>query len=174
MRLAHTYELDVATLAAIERMVRDAFPGNFDEHDWEHALGGIHAIVEEAGAIVAHGAVVQRRFLHGGRALRTGYVEAVAVRPDRQRRGLGAAVMDSLAAVIRGAYAIGALAAAERPGRLYRSLGWLPWHGATWVLSPDGMRRTADEDGGVYVLPLDTPIDVAGDLVCDWRDGDVW
>ena len=174
VRLAHTSELDVATLAAVERMVGGAFPGNFDDHDWEHALGGIHAIVEEDLAIVAHGAVVQRRLLHGGRALRTGYVEAVAVRPDRQRRGLGAAVMQALVPVIRGAYAIGALAAAERAGRLYRSLGWLPWRGATWVLSPDGIERTADEDGGIYVLPLDTPMDLAGDLVCDWRDGDVW
>jgi aminoglycoside 2'-N-acetyltransferase I len=173
-RLAHTSELDVATLAAIQRMVVGAFPGNFDDHDWDHALGGIHAIIEEEGSVVAHGAVVQRRFLHGGRALRTGYVEAVAVRPDRQRRGLGAAVMTALAPVIRGAYAIGALAAAERAGRLYISLGWLRWRGATWVLSPDGVERTADEDGGVYVLPLGTEIDLTGDLVCDWREGDVW
>ena len=57
----------------------------------------MHAIVEEDGVIVAHGAVVQRRLLHGGRALRTGYVEGVAVRPDRQRRGLGAALMTALA-----------------------------------------------------------------------------
>jgi aminoglycoside 2'-N-acetyltransferase I len=98
----------------------------------------------------------------------------VAVRPDRQRRGLGAAVMTALAPVIRGAYAIGALAAAERAGRLYTSLGWLRWRGATWVLSPDGVERTADEDGGVYVLPLGTEIDLTGDLVCDWREGDVW
>jgi aminoglycoside 2'-N-acetyltransferase I len=155
-------------------MVVGAFPGNFDDHDWEHALGGIHAIVEEDGSIVAHGAVVQRRLLHAGRALRTGYVEAVAVRPDRQRRGLGAAVMQALAPVIRGAYAIGALAASERAGRLYSSLGWLRWGGATWVLAPDGIRRTPDEDGAIYVLPLGTPMDLVGDLVCDWRDGDVW
>jgi aminoglycoside 2'-N-acetyltransferase I len=174
VRLAHTFELDAATLAAAEQMVVGAFPGNFDAHDWEHALGGIHAIVEEDGAVIAHGAVVQRRLLHGGRALRTGYVEAVAVRPDRQRRGLGAAVMNALAPVIRGGYAIGALAASERAGRLYRSLGWLQWRGATWVLSPEGLRRTADEDDGVYVLPLDAAIDLTGDLVCDWRDGDVW
>lgn len=173
-RLAHTSELDVATLAAIQRMVVGAFPGNFDDHDWDHALGGIHAIIEEEGSVVAHGAVVQRRFLHGGRALRTGYVEAVAVRPDRQRRGLGAAVMTALVPVIRGAYAIGALAASERAGGFYTSLGWLRWRGATWVLSPDGVERTVDEDGGVYVLPQGTQIDLAGDLVCDWRDGDVW
>jgi aminoglycoside 2'-N-acetyltransferase I len=82
--------------------------------------------------------------------------------------------MTALAPVIRGAYAIGALAASERAGGFYTSLGWLRWRGATWVLSPDGVERTADEDGGVYVLPQGTQIDLAGDLVCDWRDGDVW
>ena len=45
---------------------------------------------------------------------------------------------------------------------------------ATWVLSPEGVERTADEDDGVSVLPLEAPIDLAGDLICDWRDGDVW
>jgi aminoglycoside 2'-N-acetyltransferase I len=41
------------------------------------------------------------------------------------------------------------------------------------VLSPEGVRRTPEEDESTYVLPLDVDLDVAGDLVCDWRDGDV-
>jgi aminoglycoside 2'-N-acetyltransferase I len=176
MRRVTTDQLSPSERGELRALFDEAWHGDeaFDDDDWEHALGGIHAIVEEDGSIVAHGAVVQRRLLHAGRALRTGYVEGVAVRPDRQRHGLGTTVMHALAPVIRGAYAIGALAAAEQAGRLYRSLGWSPWRGATWVLSPEGIRRTADEDGGVYVLPLETPIDLAGDLVCDWRDGDVW
>jgi aminoglycoside 2'-N-acetyltransferase I len=40
------------------------------------------------------------------------------------------------------------------------------------------VRRTADDDGAVYVLPgaapLEPPLDVTGELTCDWRDGDVW
>jgi hypothetical protein len=34
-----------------------------------------------------------RRLLHGGRALRTEYVEGVAVRADRRRRGHSAVIM---------------------------------------------------------------------------------
>ena len=82
VRLAHTSSLEPATLDAIRRLVEGAFDGHFDETDWEHTLGGLHALVAEDDTIVAHGAVVQRRLLHGDRALRTGYVEGVAVRAE--------------------------------------------------------------------------------------------
>ncbi len=174
VRLAHTYQLDATTLADVRRLLEESFIDGFDEHDWDHALGGVHAIAVEDGATIAHAAVVQRRLLLGGRAVRTGYVEAVAVRPDRQRRGLGAAVMQALEPVVRGAYELGALAAGEDAGRLYMSLGWQRWQGATWALTPNGIERTPDEDDSTYVLPVGTSVDVAGDLTCDWRDGDVW
>ncbi len=92
--------------------------------------------------------------------MRTGYVEAVAVRPDRQRRGLGAAVMQALDPVVRGAYELGALAAGEDAGRLYVSLGWQRWRGATWALTPRGIERTPDDDDSIYVLPVGTPVDL--------------
>lgn len=76
------------------------------DHDWEHALGGVHAIIWEAGELVGHGSVVQRRLLHGGRALRTGYLEGVAVRADRRRHGLGVTVMEALERVVRHAYEV--------------------------------------------------------------------
>ena len=174
VRLAHTYELDAATLAELRSLVEDSFTDGFDDHDWDHALGGIHAIAVEDGTAVAHASVVQRRLLLGGTALRTGYVEAVAVRPDRRRRGLGAAVMQALGPVIRGAYRLGALSAGEDAGRLYLSLGWQRWRGPTSVLTPSGIVRTPDDDDSTYVLPVSVPIDVSGDLTCDWRDGDVW
>ena len=174
VRLAHTYELDAASLAKVRGLLEESFTDGFDDDDWDHALGGIHAVAVEDGAMVAHAAVVQRRILHGGRALRTGFVEAVAVRPDRQRRGLGAAVMRALDPVVRGAYELGALAAGEDAGRLYMSLGWQRWQGATWALTPRGTERTPDEDDSIYVLPVGTPVDFSGDLTCDWRDGDVW
>jgi aminoglycoside 2'-N-acetyltransferase I len=40
-------------------------------------------------------------------------------------------------------------------------------------LTPDGVVRTEDDDGGVYVLPV-APVDLTAGLTCDWRDGDVW
>ena len=66
----------------------------------------MHALVWEDGELVGHAALVQRRLLHGGRALRAGYVEGVGVRPDRQRRGHGAALMAALERVLRGAVAV--------------------------------------------------------------------
>lgn len=36
----------------------------------------------------------------------------------------------------------------------------------------DGRARAGD--GAIYVLPLRAPLDLASELTCDWRDGDVW
>jgi aminoglycoside 2'-N-acetyltransferase I len=171
---AHTADLDPATLAAARALLDAVFADDITDDDWEHALGGIHALVFEGDQPVAHGSVVQRRLLHGGRALRAGYVEGVAVRADRRRRGHGAAVMDALGRVVRGAYDLGALGASEEGEELYRSRGWMQWQGPLFALTPDGVIRTEEEDGGVYVLPVNVPLDLAGELTCDWRDGDVW
>jgi aminoglycoside 2'-N-acetyltransferase I len=103
VRVAHTATLSARELADIRALLDGAFEEGFTETDHEHALGGMHALVREGAEVVAHGSVVMRRLLHDGRSLRTGYVEAVAVRADRRRRGLGAAVMDALEQVIRGA-----------------------------------------------------------------------
>ena len=90
MQTAHTADLDGATLGAVRALLEAVFAGDFTEHDWEHSLGGVHALVWEGGEPIGHAAVVQRRLLHRGRALRAGYVEGVAVRADRRGRGHGA------------------------------------------------------------------------------------
>ena len=169
----HTSSLDATRLHAIRRLLDDAFLV-FDDDGWEHCLGGMHATIWEGGEVVAHASVVQRRLLHGGQPLRTGYVEAVAVRADRRRRGYGRAVMERLGEVIRRAYEVGGLGAGEPAATLYRSLGWHAWEGRTWVLGPEGLTRTPKDDGGVYVLPVTATLDLAGDLACDWRGGEVW
>lgn len=174
LRLAHTSSLDPATLRSIHALIHEAFDGGFGDEDWEHALGGMHAIVLEGDAVVAHGAVVQRRLLHRGHAFRTGYVEGVAVRADRRRQGHGTAVMTRLADVIDKAYELGALSSGEKAAALYTSLGWRRWEGRTWVLGPNGPERTPGEDDSTYVLALSAELDFVGDLACDWRDGDVW
>ena len=177
-RLIHTADLDAETRTDARRMVVDAFAGDpagaFDESDWEHALGGMHALIGHRGAIIAHGAVVQRRLLYRGTALRCGYIEAVAVREDWRGQGLATAVMDALEQVLRGAYQLGALGASEAGLALYLPRGWQQWTGPTSVLTPTGITRTTDDDGGVYVLPVNVELDISEDLACDWRDGDVW
>jgi aminoglycoside 2'-N-acetyltransferase I len=172
--VAHTAQLDPATLATARALVHGAFDGQFGEEDWEHALGGMHALAHDGDRLTGHGAVVQRRLVHDGRALRVGYVEAVAVAADRRRRGVAAAVMAALEEVIRRAYDAGALGASDDGARLYISRGWQLWQGPTAALTPAGPQRTPDDDGSVYVLPAGTRLDLTGELTCDWRDGDVW
>jgi aminoglycoside 2'-N-acetyltransferase I len=160
-------------LAAGRALLFEVFD-DMTEHDWEHSLGGLHALVWEGAQLVGHASVIQRRLVHGGRALRTGYVEGVGVHPARRRRGYGAAMMAALEQAIRRAYDVGALAASAEATAFYAARGWQLWQGPTFALTPDGIRRTADEDGAVYVLPVAAPLDLAGELICDWRDGDVW
>jgi aminoglycoside 2'-N-acetyltransferase I len=134
----------------------------------------VHALVWEDAELIGHASLIQRRLLHGGRALRTGYVEGVGVRADRRGRGHGGALMEGLERVIRGAYELGALGATEEAVDLYTARGWKRWLGPTSALTPAGIARTEGDDGWVYVLPLTVPLDLAGELTCDWRDGDVW
>ena len=174
MRVAHTADFDAATLAAARRLLDAAFEGDFTDDDWEHSLGGMHALVHDGDEVVGHAALVQRRLLHRGRALRTGYVEGVAVRADCRRRGHAAAMMEALERIVRAAYDVGALSATAAAATLYESRGWQPWRGPTSVLTPDGVRRTPDDDGSIYVLPVSASVDVDGELTCDPRAGDVW
>ncbi|MFE2151703.1 GNAT family N-acetyltransferase [Streptomyces lavendulae] len=175
VRLVHTAELRAGEPRAIRELLDLAFAGDFADEDFEHALGGVHALVHRDGSLVAHGSVVQRRVLHRGRALRTGYVEAVAVRPDLRRAGLGGAVMAALEGVIGRAYVLGALSASEAGAALYAGRGWRPHPGPIGVLGPDGPVRLPDEEGSTYVWtpPGGVVPDPAGRLDFDWRDGDV-
>jgi aminoglycoside 2'-N-acetyltransferase I len=173
-RLTHTADLDGETRQSAHRLLIDAFDGAFSDDDWEHALGGMHALVYHHGALIAHAAVVLRRLLYRGTPLRTGYVEGVAVREDWRGQGLGTALMDGAEQVIRGAYQLGALSPSESARELYLARGWLQWCGPTSVLAPGGLTRTPDDDTSVFVLPVTVTLDPTADLVCDWRTGDVW
>lgn len=174
VRTAHTADLGADTLMAARALLDDVFEGDMTDHDWEHALGGIHALVWEGPELIGHASVIQRRLLHGGRALRTGYVEGVGVRADRRGRGFGAAMMGALERVVRGAHELGALGAAGEAAAFYRARGWRLWQGPSSALTPTGIKRTEEEDGCIYVLPVTVPLDLSGELTCDWRDGDVW
>ena len=173
LRTVHTADLDAGARSAIRSLMDAAF-GTVSDDTFDNVLGGVHALILEDGELIGHGSVIQRRLLYGGRALRTGYVEGVAVRADRRRRGLGAAIMSELEQVIRSAYQLGALGASAEGGLLYASRGWQLWRGPSCALTPDGIRRTADKDGIIYVLPVSVPLDVSAELTCDWRPGSLW
>src|SRR5690606_36815331 len=114
--------------------------------------------------LVGHGALIQRRLLHRGRALRTAYVEGVAVRADRRRTGVASAIMAELERLIRAAYELGALSAASVGARLYQARGWRRWRGTTSALTPTGIVATPEEDGYVFVLPLTAHLDLDTEL----------
>lgn len=174
LQIAPTAELDEATLTATRELLEAAFQPEFTTADWEHGLGGVHALAWEAAELIGHAAVVPRLFHHRGRELRTGYVENVAVRADRRRCGHAGALMAKLEQIIRSSYELGALSAADEAIGLYQGRGWELWRGPSAVLSPTGVQPTPEGDGSIHVLPVTAALDPAAELVCDWRDGDVW
>lgn len=176
VEVCHTAHLGPARQAAARALLYDVFDV-MTEPDWEHCLGGMHALAVADGAVVAHAALVARRIGHRRRPLRAGYVEGVAVHPGWRGRGLGSAVMAPLERMIGDAYEIGALAATDDGARFYAARGWRPWVGRTWELTPAGTARTPDEDDCVFVWPGSVPLadlDLGGDLVADWRDDCAW
>ncbi len=162
-------------VASARALMEAAFDGDFSDDDWAHACGGWHAILEEGGDVIAHASVVPRTLTVGGRAVRVGYVEAVAVAPARQRIGLGSAVMRALHAVIRDEFEAGVLSTGEWP--FYESLGWTRWQGESFVREASGaLTRTADDDDSLMVLEgwAGDPLDRTAPIVCDARAGDAW
>jgi aminoglycoside 2'-N-acetyltransferase I len=174
IQVAHTAELDQSVLVNARDLLDLVFEGEMTDADWEHAIGGMHAVAWHGDLLIGHASVIQRRIVHGGRALRVGYVEGVGVHPAWQRKGVGGLMMQALEQIIEAAYDIGALGATDEAVSLYEHRGWFKWLGPTSAITPNGIVRTPDEDDCVYVLPCRTTLDIRGDLTCDWRDGDVW
>ena len=177
VRRVATDDLTAAESAALRALLWAAFPPGeegFTEDDWEHALGGMHFLLEDMGEIAAHASVVERDLHIAGRPVRTGYVEAVATAPTSQGRGLGTVVIRDVNAYIRDAFEMGALGTGLHG--FYERLGWETWRGPTSVRADRGERRTPDDDG--YILVLRTPtspqLDLGAPITCDWRPGDVW
>lgn len=180
VRSVTTLELIETELAAIRALMDSAFASDdaderFSDDDWQHALGGIHFLAELDGRIVAHASVVPRELHLGGRALRTGYVEAVAAAPALQGRGLGTLVMHPASEHIRAVYELGALGTGEHG--FYERLGWRTWRGPSSVRLASGNQPTPEDDG--YLMVLETPstpgpMDLGAPISCEWRPGDVW
>ena len=176
-RLA-TGELTSSEIAAIRALLAAAFWSDADERftddDWGHALGGVHFVLDVDGEIVAHASVVERELHVDGRALRTGYVEAVATAPGHEGAGYGTQVMRDVTAYIAERFELGALGTGVHG--FYERLGWRTWTGPSSVRTADGDRPTADDDGYIMVLWTgSTPVlDPSAAISCDWRPGDVW
>ena len=108
----------------------------FTDDDWDHAVGGVHFVLDLDGEIVCHASVVERELHVDGRPLRTGYVEAVATAPDRQGAGFGSPVMTDVTAYIAEHFELGALGTGEH--HFYERLGWVTWAGPSSARTADG------------------------------------
>ena len=164
---------DLGPITEILALMDAAFEGDFDPEDWDHAVGGIHAVAVVDGRVCGHASVVPRTLWIGERQLDGGYVEAVAVLPEHQGKGIGTAVMRALGPAIAG-HQIGALSTGEH--HFYERRGWKRWRGRTWVRTANGLVRTEDEDDGIMVLrtPLSPTFSLESDIVCEDRPGDAW
>jgi aminoglycoside 2'-N-acetyltransferase I len=173
--VTHTAEVPRPVVTATRALMDAAFAGDFGDDDWDHCLGGLHVVARSADEVVGHAAVVQRRLVTGGRALRSGYVEGVAVHPDWQRRGIGGEIMTRAESIVHAAYDLGALGTTDEGLPLYTSHGWVRWRGPLAALTPGGTVPTPGEQDAVLVLPVPSVVlDLDGPLTCDWRDGDLW
>jgi len=178
LRQLPTAALTAGESTAIRALMTAAFGTDedeaFTEEDWEHSIGGQHFVLDEDGMLLSHASVVEREIHIGGRPLRTGYVEAVATTPDRERAGLGSMVIAAVGDHIRATYELGALGTGRH--HFYERLGWETWQGPAFVRLESGPKRTLDEEG--YLLVLRTPtsptFELSQPISCEWRPGDVW
>ncbi len=177
IRRVPTDELSANELAELDRMVRAAFsdyPEGFSDEDWDHALGGVHFILEEDGVVAAHASVVERELHAGDHHLVAGYVEAVGTRKDSWGRGYGSVVMREVGEYIDKNFSLGALDTGVNA--FYERLGWVTWKGPTFVRTESGPVRTEEDDGSVMVrlTPASPELDLTAPISCEWRSGDVW
>jgi aminoglycoside 2'-N-acetyltransferase I len=178
IRRLRSDELSSEQIAELKELMLAAFAedehGGFTDEDWQHAIGGVHFLLEVDRAIASHASVVARDLHVAGRPLRTGYVEAVATAPQLHGRGYGSAVMHAVNAHVAAHFELGALGTGSQG--FYERLGWEIWRGPTSVRTVHGEARTPDEDGYILVLrtPSTPPLDLTSPISCEWRLGDVW
>ena len=146
----HTAQPAPVTRRAARLLVERAFGGDFGEDDWEKDPDAPRRLASSARAPIG-----ARRWCGGG-CSSTGARSGLATsRRWRCTPRCAAAGTDH-----------GALPYAAR--------GWQPWRGTTWALTPAGRVRTPEDDDAVFVLPDSTDLDLAGELTCDGRTGDLW
>ena len=177
IRVLPSAGLTAAEWSTLTELCVAAFNEPWDDY-WENIGPGVHVLAEDVQrGIMAHAAIVDRLLYPGDLTLRAGYVEAVAVWPDLQRRGLGTQVMDVINSMLDAGYELGALGTGKH--EFYARLGWVTWWGPTSIRERDGsLLRSPNEDGDIMVrITPTTPagLDLSLPIAVDWRPGDeVW
>jgi len=131
-----------------------------------------HVLLRGPDQLIAHAAWIERQLIADGMALKTAYIEAVAVAPEWQRHGFGTQIMSALPPLL-GHFDLAALSPADEP--FYQRLGWEIWEGPLSYLQGTNQVSTPDECVMIYRLPR-TPagLNIGSSLKADWREGDIW
>lgn len=172
---ADTSSLEPAFLNELRAFLDRAFDGEFSDEDWQHTLGGTHVWrTLPSGELVSHGSLVTRRIRVGPHHLQVGYLEAIATAHAARGRGHGSAVLGRLGERVRERFPLGVLSTGSHA--FYERHGWERWRGRTGLDGPRGVEWTPEDDDSVMILrtPRSPAIDLAGDLLADWRCGDIW
>ena len=167
--------VDATTRAELRDLWARAFGDRFDDHDAEHAYGGVHVLAYDGERVVGHASAVPREIRFGDAPWRTvGYVEAVATAPARQCQGVGTALMTRLHDEIAARWPV-ALLSTGRATAFYERLGWQRWRGLSLTETTSGV--VADgEHGGLMVWCADPSVgvEVTSSVTCRDRPGDAW
>ena len=173
LRVVTSDQLEETLRAGLRRLWEEAFGDRFDDHDADHAYGGVHVLATDGDEIVGHASAVPRRIRIGSEWWDAAYVEAVATRPALQRAGVGTAVMRRLHEEIDTRWPI-AFLSTGRARDFYLRLGWEVWEGPSSVLTERGEVATDEEHGGILVRRAPDGPDLGLPITCEDRPGDAW
>lgn len=167
--------IDAHARAALRQLWDDAYGDRFSDDDANHAYGGVHVIAMNRDRVIAHASGIPRRIRFGDREWQTiAYVEAVAVHPDFQHQGIGAALMRLLQDEMAKHWEL-AMLSTGRATSFYEALGWQRWGGTSYTQTAAGPVEDG-EHGGLMVLRFGGTVepDVRLTVTCEDRAGDAW
>jgi aminoglycoside 2'-N-acetyltransferase I len=140
---------------------------------FETFRGATHVLAHLGTTLVSHVLWVTRWLQAGSSPLmRTAYVEALATEKAYRGRGYGSRVMRRFADEIR-CFDLGGLSPSDP--RFYERLGWELWRGPLFIRKDNELLPTPEEEQVMVMrLPRTPPLDLAGPLSAEWRDGELW
>lgn len=173
--VAESDQVGAAMRIDLRRLWARAFGDRFDDHDADHAFGGVHVMVRDGNQLVGHASAVPRLIRFGDQPWRTvAYVEAVATDPDRQREGIGRLVMEQLQEEIASRWDVAMLSTGRATG-FYERLGWQRWLGLSYTLTDSGVVLDGEHGGLMVFEPAPgTVVDRTAPVTCQQRSGDAW
>ncbi len=152
-----------------------AFGARFSDDDAEHAYGGVHVLACDEDRLIGHASAVPRRIRFADEPWRSvAYVEAVAVDPEYQGRGIGRRIMQKLQAEIASRWPVALLSTGSATA-FYKSLGWEQWRGLSYTETTTATVADGEQDG-IMILRLDRRAvpDLSVSVTCQDRPGDAW